>query len=891
MKPISCAWIVMLSLVFHRGMQASVPSVTRTCNLTLRCDRKPLRNVLKTLSDRSGVGFVFQDDLIAGRSVSCEFDNLPMGRALDSLLNPLGIAYKRISNGPFVLYDEQTANRLIKGWVVDASSGNGLSYANIVEEGTSAGTTSETDGSFLLRNSRSDSCTIRVSYLGYRPEQIRLHSADGPDSIRIAMHEKPIETGSVDVEAERIPDLIFAEQAGEIVFSPRCLEDIPSADGGFGRTLQLLPGVEGACDQAGVLEFFGGTDSENLLLLDDIPLYQPATYYGWLGPLHPRMFEKVTVHKGGYPATIGDRTGGLLELTGNTVPENRFNAGIGADLFSTNAFVEWPLTGNLRGFASARLSHPNIVKGRYYREINDFLRVNSGPSFSGTVNGKQIVPVYQYSFSDAAAKIVYSGGDDRFSSTFFCKLEKDGYDSHVRESGFENVIQDFRRLNHYGLSGRWEHDWNRRFSSNLIAVYSEYSPSQRQDARSQTPNGTLYYHRFREDGQDLAYRALKSDNRVVMKRHVLDFGIEFVRKNFLKDQYGLDRASAQPDFSDGMTRMSFSRTRVSNCMAYVQNRWSPGLGVDLTFGLRGMRSEYRDVRHSDWITPGTGRKDGNRKFYLDPRFSMRAGLTNRLSADLAMGIYHQFGHPSLIRDIELEPSLIHEKEWDPVSIPGAESRHLILDLLYETDRYGLMMEGVVKTWPDLRPYDRGSARTEGVEWTARKKKGFLTGWFSYRLNRSVYRLDRYNGGTVPAFRDRPHELKAVSEFHLGSLRFSFVGCLASGKPYTAQKSMTLVPIGEGAWDSIIDAGPVNGSRLPSYQRIDVLVSKRWNRLLRLNWETGVSLLNVFDRKNIWYRDYTYDVWDPPNGEPLVPTIQDIPMLGFTPMASIEVTLN
>ena len=162
---------------------------------------------------------------------------------------------------------------------MDASNGNGLPFANIVQEGTATGTTSDTDGSFVLRNSHPDSCTIRVSYIGYHPEQIRLQirSSDRIQSV-IAMHERPIETKSVDIEADRVPDLEIAAHPGEIVFSPKKIDFIPSAEGNsFGRTLQLLPGVRSAYDQTSILGFLGSAEDETRLLLDDIPVIPDGT--------------------------------------------------------------------------------------------------------------------------------------------------------------------------------------------------------------------------------------------------------------------------------------------------------------------------------------------------------------------------------------------------------------------------------------------------------------------------------------------------------------------------------------------------------------------------------------------------------------------------------------
>jgi ferric enterobactin receptor len=860
--------------------------------LTFHFSGEPLRTVLKTVSDRSGTGFVFQDDLVEGRKVSCSFENLSLDHALDYILSPLSISFKRIPSGPIVLYDAKTAERLIRGWVVDASSGNGLPFANIVQEGTSSGTTSDTDGSFVLRNSRSDSCTIRVSYIGYRPEQIRLQSAHRQDSIRIAMQERPIETKCMVVEADRIPDLEIAAHPGEIVFSPKKMDFIPSAEGNsFGRTIQLLPGAGAAFDRSYVPGFLGGTDVENLVLLDDIPLYKADTYYGWLSPLHPRMFEKVVVRKGGYPAPYGDRTGGIVELTGNTVPEKRFNAGAGADPFSANAFIEWPVSKKLRCFVAGRRSHDDIVDGRYYDGIKDFLLIQSGPSFSATVNDQKLIPRYRYTFSDLAGKISWDGdGKNRLNATGFVKKEKGRYHAGWKGEGIQIFHADEERLTNFGLSANWEHAWNRLWTSRFVAAFSRYSPVLEDASGDRSMGTTFYFIQFRQEGQDFETRMSRLENRLDFGRHAVDFGVEFVRKDFQLSQFGIPFTPFPQVDSGEMTRMAHDHARFSNTAVYIQENWSPWPVFGLSFGLRGIYSDFRDRSFSQWVAPGsefTNRKERHFDSFLDPRLSARLSINDRLSARLAMGIYHQFERMGTSQDQERYPSMAPEWRWNSITGPGDESRQVILDLNYETGRFGLTMESYIRYDPDLLSFDYGTGSTRGVEWTARKKDGFLSGWISYRLNRSEYRLDRYpEDRSTAAYQDRRNEFKAVAACHLGSIRFSLVGCLASGKPYTTQRSMKYF---NGEYTN--NNGAFNGSRLPAYERVDLQVAKRFERLLSLNWEIGIALLNLFDRKNVLDREFLYDYQNLPSNQWVTPAVHDIPMLGFTPTATVSVTLN
>lgn len=906
------AWISLYSAV-------PVPPGHSSGKLSLRFSREPLRAVLKTISDCSGVGFVFQDDLVEGRTVTCSLEGLSLDQALERILSPLSISFKRVPSGPVVLYDAKTAERLIRGWVVDASSGNGLPFANIRQDGTSNGTTSDHDGRFTLRGSGQDSCVIRVSYIGYAPEQIRLTEAVKPDTIRIGLREHPIETASVEVESDRIPMLDIASEPGQIVFSPAKLDIVPNVEkGSFGRTLQMLPGLDAALDQSAILGFHGGMENENLFLLDGIPLRKPATFYRLLAPLHPGLFEKVIVWKGAYPAKYGDQTGGIVELTGNTVPERRFNAGIGADLFSSNAFIAYPFGGNWSLFLAGRRSHDRILDGRYYGPIGDFLLVRDplfpdGVWFSNDVvidstghdgsTDLYVNPSRSYSFADAAGKIAYSGtGGNRFGSTFFYKIEKDRYTAAAEIGTVDHFRSEYQRNENYGVSVTWGHDWNGSRSLGLTAAYGACLPRYGGTTRYVENGEIIHLGRDRYDDSGLEDYIFRCDNRLNSGRHALEYGIEFARSDiqtrwnrYYQEQYEHRTYSNEENGE--------SLEGIVNKIAYVQDMWSPVPAVRLSCGLRLIFTEFRS-RFGPVLDEGyaasyqAARGESRRHAFVDPRISAEFRPFDRFKAVFGFGRHRQFILNRKLSLSYLNPSIVTDSEWEKARsrAPFPDVLHLVLDLQYETERWFLGMEGYDRKYPDLWPYDPayatgGSGSSRGMEWILRKKSGFLTGWLSYRLNRSEYRVTgssdssyHYNPVT-PADLDRTHEFKAVAAFELASIRFSVAGCLASGKPYTVQKGFQHL---ENGWRA--DREPENSSRLPSYQRVDVQAARRFDRVLGLSWDVSLSLLNVLDRENVLFRLPRYS-GGIHIGEWERTTAYDLPMLGFTPMASVGVSLH
>ena len=59
----------------------------------------------------------------------------------------------------------------------------------------------------------------------------------------------------------------------------------------------------------------------------------------------------------------------------------------------------------------------------------------------------------------------------------------------------------------------------------------------------------------------------------------------------------------------------------------------------------------------------------------------------------------------------------------------------------------------------------------------------------------------------------------------------------------------------------------------------------------MNWEVGISLLNVFDRRNVWYRQFNFSADNLQADQWRAPTVRDFTSLGFTPMVNVGVTLH
>src|SRR5690606_34162765 len=109
------------------------------------------------------------------------------------------------------------------------------------------------------------------------------------------------------------------------------------------KTLQLLPGsvrgVEGSSD----LFVRGGAADQNLVLLDDAPIYNTSHMFGFLSVFNPSILDRVEAINGGFPAEYGGRLSSILNVTSNSNIASQTKVPGDVGLLATRLYVEQPL--------------------------------------------------------------------------------------------------------------------------------------------------------------------------------------------------------------------------------------------------------------------------------------------------------------------------------------------------------------------------------------------------------------------------------------------------------------------------------------------------------------------------------------------------------------------
>ena len=109
------------------------------------------------------------------------------------------------------------------------------------------------------------------------------------------------------------------------------------------KTLQALPGVASGTELLSGMYVHGGDGSDNLFLLDGVPLYQVSHLAGLFSSFNTDMIEDLDFYKSGFPARYGGRLSSVVDIRTKDGDFQKYHGNVSIGLIDGHAQVEGPL--------------------------------------------------------------------------------------------------------------------------------------------------------------------------------------------------------------------------------------------------------------------------------------------------------------------------------------------------------------------------------------------------------------------------------------------------------------------------------------------------------------------------------------------------------------------
>lgn len=725
----------------------------------------------------------------------------------------------------------------ITGLVVDQQTGEPLSGASVSVDVFKHYDYTDKNGAYFL-DVPPGTYKIKVRHVGMVTSYIKVRVLSR-GTLHVHMTQGIVELNEIMISSRPIDSNIKQSLPGLTKLNVQEIKTLPTLTGELDivKSLQLMPGITSVGEGSSGFNVRGGRTDQNLVLLNDVPLFSTAHALGFVSAINQDVIQDFSLYKGNVPSNFGGRAASVLDVTtrrGN-FEEWKIQGGVGP--VSSRLTAEGPLDSmNMSVLISGRVSHSNWV-----------LQKVSDPDVSKS----------RLTFYDGFAKITR-----RFSPTSSAEISY--YGSHDR----------FQFANSFGylwstqiLSGKWQSRADKKTSPIFSASYGRFKSSFFDPSgpdRSQIVN-TLNYIQLKED-----------INYIPNDRHEVVAGISAIgylprpeieegyQKNPLIDKKsvgkkrGLETAIYIND--------DFELSEIISVSAGIRYSYYAHIGPDTVFHyLPGI------PRTKDAITDTTLHTTFSniRNFGgIEPRFSVRINTLPNQSVKMSYNrmrqYIHQISNTTAPTPIDL---WLVSNEHLPPQIADNFSLGYFWNI--KDNRWETSLEGFVKNIRNLVEYKdfpellvnnhieteflTGKGRAYGAELYLRRLKGKWTGWLAYTYSRtsvkvsSPFENESINEGQwFPGNYDKPHNLNLVINRSLiRSSALSMIFSFNTGRPFTGIESSYLVD------DIVVPIYSArNKYRIPNYYRLDL--SCTIGKVIKsLDGSLVFAVYNLFGRDNAY----------------------------------------
>ena len=716
----------------------------------------------------------------------------------------------------------------LNGYVKDFEDGEELIGVNITVRELTTGTTTNVYGFYSITLDAGKYQLI-YSYIGYGSKFIDI-TLDSNREINVDLELKAFNLEEVVINADKLDANVKETSMSRINLDVRQIEKLPALFGepDIIKIIQMLPGVISAGEGTSSYYVRGGSADQNLILIDEAPIYDPSHLFGLFSVFNADVIKDSELFKGGIPPRYGGRLSSILDIRTKDGNNKKFAGSAGIGALASKLLLEGPIKkGKSSYIISARRSYVDLILAA----ANEDARVQ---------------------FYDINAKINWKhNNNNRFFLAVY--LGRDAFEFD-KEFGFDwgNATATFR----------WNHLFNSRLFSNttLIASQFDYGLESLDPVQGFEWKSHIKQVSFK---QDLSF--------YVNPRNEMHFGYHLT-------YMGFSPAELRPNVEGSIfITKKLDLLYALDHALYLGNIQTLNSKLKLDYGVRlsifqnigeSTVIQYRDPKDNINIDV-TGEKKykpfENIKTFInpEPRFSMRYLINNESSLKLSYNRMVQNTHLVSSGTVPMPFNT-----WYPSSpyLKPQKADQLVLGYFknLKNNQYELSAEVYYKDLNDITDFAdnaqiffndhlttefrQGKAWSYGLELYAKKNKGKLTGFAGYTLSKTEKKIPTVNlGNTFLANYDRRHNLSLSGTYFLNNKwTFGLNFVYNTGRPIT-------VPSGRYEFqnynvDLITER---NGFKLPDFHRMDLSATltqkKNVGRKVKSHWI--FSLYNVYSRKN------------------------------------------
>lgn len=681
--------------------------------------------------------------------------------------------------------------------------------------------------------------TVHYSFMGmFDTKRQLLVYSDG--KLNVDMSNKIIQLKEVVISSTKERN-IRSTTMGMDQLNITAIKQIPAVMGEVDvlRAVLSLPGVKSVGEASTGLNVRGGATDQNLILFNDMNIYNPSHLFGFFSAIDPDVIKNVNLYKGSIPAKYGGRISSVLDITSLDGNVNKLTGSAGIGVLTSKLSLNGPLVKDKTTFVlGLRSTYSNWLFKLLPKEYED----TKGSFYDGTVH---------ISHKINAKNQLYLNGylsDDKFSLDQFTNYKYKNWNGNLK----------------------WKHNFNSQFYMVFMGGADHYD----YNIEDSTYAPEAYRLKYKID----QYKSKLDFSYFLSNKHSLSFGIgsqlykinpgaydpigkSFTLPDTLQSEQGLESAvylSDQFSVSPALSLEGGVRLNIYNYLGPQKvNVYADGLPVNMDNLVK-----TEDYASGKFI-----------KTFIKPdfRISARYMLTERTSLKVAYNTLNQFIH-QISNTAAMTPTDIWKLSDTHIAPQSGSQASLGLYRNFKNNTIETSLEVYYKWIENYLDYKSGATllmnhhietdvfktkgKAYGVEFMVKKSTGKLNGWFSYNYSRSLIRQDDplagetiNHGDYYPSNFDQPHNATLI-----GNFKFSHRVSMSLNATYSTGRPITL-PIGAYDYDGAARVlySERNEYRIPDYFRTDLSFNIEGNhkvhQLTHNSWTVG--FYNLTGRRNAY----------------------------------------
>jgi hypothetical protein len=745
---------------------------------------------------------------------------------------------KRFTAGILLLFlasELSAQNVILSGYVRDGSSGEEIIQATVSNEEHGTAVVTNAYGFFSLRIPAGIS-TFRVVAGGYDALTLVL-TLRSDSSLVFELTKKAEAMETVVIRSSNRRDNVRKLDMSTQRLNAQTIKKIPAFLGEVDivRSIQLLPGVSTVGEGSNGFNVRGGSTDQNLILLDEAPVFNSSHLFGFFSIFNPDVVKDVQLIKGGIGANYGGRLSSIVDVRSKDGNKKKYEGSGGVGTIFSRLSFEGPIVKDKSSFiVAARRSYIDVL-------AKPFLA--SDPALKDS----------RFNFYDLSGKANFTlGKKDRLYIAGYKGNDVFGVGDAIKFIWGNTT-----------LSARWNHVYSDKLFMNLTYFYSKYDYNLGFGDRENSFN--WYSNIFN-------YSAKPEFTWYANPNNTVTFGGQSTYYVF---------RPGQATSKQGRNSFNFSlpdRYSWENAL-FVSNDQRINDKLSLRYGLRWSSFDYlgsgKAYYYSEAPISGFRRtidsvrnfgRNESIAFYhnFEPRLAIKYETSDRSSVKASYNRMAQYLHllsntaASSPLDVwtpstnNIKPQLADQYAIGYFFNPGQKDMFEVSVELYYKDLQNQVdyIDGADLLLNEYLEADLlyGKGRAYGAEFYVRKNRGKLTGWVSYTLARSERQVKSINNDAwFPSRFDRLHNLYIVASYQLNK-RWEFGGSfvLSTGTPATFPTNLYQV---QGFNIPHNTFGARNNYRNPAYHRLDFSATMQGRKTEKWTSQWVFGLYNTYGRQN------------------------------------------